>query len=42
MHLKQGGSFLDIGYCLGQDLRRLALDGAPTDKTYASDIVPDF
>ncbi|KAL8797002.1 MAG: hypothetical protein Q9195_000773 [Heterodermia aff. obscurata] len=24
------------------DLRRLALDGAPTDKMYASDIVPNF
>ena len=42
MRLKQGHSFLDIGCCLGQDLRRLALDGAPTEKMYASDIVPDF
>ena len=42
MRLKQGHSFLDIGCCLGQDLRRLALDGAPTDNMYASDIVLDF
>ena len=42
LRLKQGHSFIDIGCCLGQDLRRLAFDGAPTDKMYASDIVPDF
>lgn len=40
--LKQGQSFIDIGCCMAQDLRRLAFDGAPTYNMYATDIVSDF
>ena len=37
--LQQGGSLLDIGCFLGQDLRRLTFDGAPSDRLYGVDIV---
>lgn len=37
--LKAGGSFLDIGCFIGQDLRRLVADGAPSDHLYAVDVV---
>ena len=40
--VKEGQSLLDIGCGMGQDLRRLAADGAPTDNMYATDIIPDF
>ena len=30
---------MDIGCFLGMDLRRLAYDGAPSDKMYAVDII---
>lgn len=34
--------FLDLGTCLGQDLRKLAFDGAPVSLLYGSDIEADF
>ncbi|EPE24760.1 S-adenosyl-L-methionine-dependent methyltransferase [Glarea lozoyensis ATCC 20868] len=37
--LKNGGSFLDVGCFLGQDLRRLVFDGAPSGNLYGIDIV---
>ena len=40
--LKAGDSILDLGCCLGQDLRYMAADGAPTQNMYASDVVPEF
>ena len=40
--LKAGASILDVGCCFGQDLRHLAADGAPTERMYASDIIPEF
>ncbi|OTB01094.1 hypothetical protein M426DRAFT_64670 [Hypoxylon sp. CI-4A] len=34
--------FLDIGSCLGQDIRTLAHDGAPTSNLYGVDVLPGF
>ena len=34
--------FLDFGCCVGQDIRKLLLDGAPVSKIYGSDILPEF
>lgn len=36
--VKAGEGLIDFGTFFGQDLRRLAADGAPTDKLYATDI----
>lgn len=36
--LQAGASFLDIGCFIGQDLRRLVADGAPSDRLYAVDV----
>ena len=33
---------LDLGCCMGQDLRRLAAEGAPTDNMYGADVEPAF
>lgn len=33
---------LDLGCCFGQDLRRLAADGAPSENMYASDLRPEL
>jgi hypothetical protein len=33
---------LDLGTCLGQDLRTLAVDGAPLSSLYGADVLPDF
>lgn len=33
---------LDFGCCIGQDLRKLLLDGAPVSKIYGSDLLPEF
>ena len=40
--LKSGASLLDLGSCLGQDIRRLVHDGAPASKIYGSDLFPDY
>ena len=37
--LESGDSLLDVGCFLGQDLRRLVFDGAPSDRLYGVDIV---
>jgi SAM-dependent methyltransferase len=37
--LKSGGKLLDVGCYVGQDLRRLALDEAPSDGLFGNDIV---
>jgi hypothetical protein len=34
--------FLDLGTCLGQDLRTLAYDGAPLSSLYGADLFPAF
>ncbi|KAI1115278.1 hypothetical protein F5Y14DRAFT_410765 [Nemania sp. NC0429] len=34
--------FLDCGCCLGQDIRKLAVDGVPPERLWASDIEPRF
>ncbi|KAI1430391.1 hypothetical protein F5Y12DRAFT_723587 [Xylaria sp. FL1777] len=34
--------FLDCGCCLGQDVRKLAADGVPPHRLWASDIEPKF
>ena len=36
--MKSGATVLDLGCCFGQDLRRLAADGAPTENMIASDL----
>ncbi|KAK5657240.1 hypothetical protein OQA88_3299 [Cercophora sp. LCS_1] len=40
--IKAGETFLDLGCCLGQELRQLALDGAPTANTFGSDLYGGF
>ena len=40
--VKAGGSILDLGCCLGHDLRCLAAGGAPTIQMSASDLVQEF
>ena len=40
--LKSGDSLLDLGACLGQDLRKCIFDGAPADKLYASDLFSEY
>ena len=38
----ESATVLDLGCCLGQDLRRLAADGAPSENMYASDLHPEL
>lgn len=40
--LKNGDKFLDLGCCLGQEIRQLVLDGAPSANTYGSDLYGGF
>lgn len=40
--LKGGASFLDLGSCLAQDLRRCVWDGASPDNLYASDLFSEY
>ncbi|KAK3324956.1 hypothetical protein B0H66DRAFT_511234 [Apodospora peruviana] len=40
--LKSGDRILDIGCCLGQDLRRLAYDGVPVESLCGLEIQNDF
>ncbi|KAM7200349.1 hypothetical protein V8F20_005326 [Naviculisporaceae sp. PSN 640] len=40
--VKNGDKFLDLGCCLGQEIRRLVLDGAPSVNTYGSDLYEEF
>ena len=34
--------YLDLGTCLGQDLRKLAFDGAPQEALYGTDLFPEY
>lgn len=34
--------FLDLGTCVGQDIRKLAYDGAPVSTLYGADVLPGF
>ena len=38
----QSPKFLDLGTCLGQDVRKLVFDGAPLNNVYGADIFPDY
>ncbi|KAL8709859.1 MAG: hypothetical protein Q9220_005475 [cf. Caloplaca sp. 1 TL-2023] len=40
--LKAGQILLDVGACLGQDIRKCVFDGAPADNLYASDLFPQY
>ncbi|KAI4704346.1 hypothetical protein J4E81_001412 [Alternaria sp. BMP 2799] len=40
--IKDGEQFLDLGCCMGQDIRKLVHNGAPSENTYASDVKTDF
>jgi SAM-dependent methyltransferase len=40
--IKDGGKYLDIGCCVGQDIRKLVYDGAPAENLYGSDLMQDF
>lgn len=41
--LKSGNeNFLDLGCCFGQELRKVAADGAPSARLYACDLRPEF
>lgn len=39
---KPAPRFLDLGTCLGQDLRALHHDGVPISRLYGSDLLPEF
>ena len=36
--VKKGNLFLDLGCCLGQDIRRLVYDGAPSENTFGIEL----
>ncbi len=40
--LKTGERLLDLGACLGQDIRKCVFDGAPSNNLYASDLFPEY
>ncbi|KAL1639309.1 hypothetical protein SLS58_008022 [Diplodia intermedia] len=40
--VRNGEKLLDLGCCFGQELRKLAHDGAPPSSLYGSDLRPDF
>ncbi|ORY13132.1 hypothetical protein BCR34DRAFT_623932 [Clohesyomyces aquaticus] len=40
--LKDGDKYLDIGCCVGQDIRKLVFDGAPSENTFGSDLQQGF
>jgi SAM-dependent methyltransferase len=40
--IKGGEQYLDIGCCMGQDIRKLVHDGAPSENTFGSDLKGDF
>jgi SAM-dependent methyltransferase len=40
--VKSGDQYLDIGCCMGQDIRKLIHDGAPQENLYGSDLRKDF
>jgi SAM-dependent methyltransferase len=40
--IKHGENFLDLGCCLGQEIRKLVFDGAPSTNTYGVDLCEEF
>ncbi|KAG8530719.1 uncharacterized protein KY384_004076 [Bacidia gigantensis] len=40
--LRAGASLLDVGSCLGQDLRKCVYDGAPAASLFATDLFPEY
>lgn len=40
--VKFGDKFLDLGCALGQELRHLVHDGAPSTNLYGCDLTPDL
>ncbi|PVI04713.1 hypothetical protein DM02DRAFT_716160 [Periconia macrospinosa] len=40
--VKNGDKFLDLGCCVGQDVRKLVFDGAPSENTYGADLAQGF
>src|SRR5690242_15576227 len=40
--IKNGEQYLDIGCCMGQDIRKLVYDGAHSENIYASDLQGQF
>lgn len=40
--VKNGELYLDIGCCMGQDIRKLASEGVPAKNTFASDLKQEF
>ncbi|KAH8898682.1 hypothetical protein GQ53DRAFT_877743 [Thozetella sp. PMI_491] len=40
--MKSGATLLDIGCCLGQDLRKLVLDGAVPENVYGAELEGEF
>lgn len=37
-----GARFLDLGCCVGQEIRKLVFDGAPSDRIYGADLYQGF
>jgi SAM-dependent methyltransferase len=40
--VKSGSTFLDLGCCVGQDVRKLVFDGAPSENIYGSDLFAGY
>ncbi|CAN8105283.1 unnamed protein product [Discula destructiva] len=40
--LRAGATYLDIGCCVGQDIRKLVADGAPAQQLYGAELQPEF
>ncbi|KAJ4993216.1 methyltransferase domain-containing protein [Stagonosporopsis vannaccii] len=40
--INDGEQYLDIGCCMGQDIRKLVYDGVPSENVYASDLQGQF
>ncbi|KAF2659796.1 hypothetical protein K491DRAFT_590343 [Lophiostoma macrostomum CBS 122681] len=40
--IKAGDKYLDIGCCVGQDIRKLTYEGAPSENMYGSDLRKEF
>ncbi|KAF2729378.1 hypothetical protein EJ04DRAFT_73850 [Polyplosphaeria fusca] len=40
--IQKGDKYLDIGCCVGQDIRKLAQAGAPSENMYGSDLEQEF
>lgn len=41
-HIKDGATFLDLGCCFGQIIRKLVFDGAPGENLTGSELKPAF